>query len=178
MRSLVRIVAPVLASVAIVLAGSSSALAASRAPSHWSPPPATAPVAKAPVTWSPPPASAPSSKDASPGWSVNDAWCNGDDAYMTCFEVTGRVQLLIGAGTSGIIVNVQTEATRYEGGVLVAADTEVSHERFAVNGNDTYTVHVVTHTRVADADGSCSFQEVFRIVDFQLVTEHEAGTCA
>jgi hypothetical protein len=97
---------------------------------------------------------------------------------MTCFEVTGRVQLLIGQGTSGIVINVQTDAAHYEQGVLVAEDTEVSHERFAVNGNDTYTVHVVTHTRVSDGDVTCSYQEVFRIVDFDLVTDHEAGTCA
>jgi hypothetical protein len=178
MRSLVRIAAPVVAAVAIALGGASSALAASRAPSHWSPPPASAPVAKAPVTWSPPPASAPALKDASPGWSVNDAWCNGDDAFMTCFVVTGRVQFLIGAGTSGIVINVRTDATHYEQGVLVSADTELSHERFAETAAGVYTVHVVTHTRVIDGDGSCSFQEVFRIVDFEVVTDHDAGTCA
>ena len=179
MRSLVRIVAPVVAAAAIALAGSSSALASSRAPHTWSPPPASAPSASdTPVTWSPPPAAAPASKDASPGWLVNDAWCNGDDAFMTCFEVTGRVQFLIGQGTSGIVINVQTDADHYEQGVLVASDTEISHERFAVNPNGTYTVNVVTHTRVTDGDGSCSFQELYRIVDFELVTSHEGGTCA
>ena len=179
MRSLVRIVAPVVAAAAIALAGSSSALASSRAPHTWSPPPASAPAAShTPVTWSPPPASAPASKDASPGWNVNDAWCTGDFAFMTCFEVTGRVQMILSEGSNAIVVNVQTHATHYESGVAVAEDTELSHERFAVNGNDTYTVQVVTHTRVSDADGSCSFQEVFRIVDFELVTDHEAGACA
>ncbi len=172
MRSLVRIAAPVIAAVAIALGGASSALAASRAPSHWSPPPASAPV-HAPSTWIPGPAF-----DASPGWLVNDAWCSGDVAYMTCFEVTGRVQFLIGQGTSGIVINVQTDADHYEQGVLVASDTEISHERFAVNPNGTYTTNVVTHTRVSDGDATCSFQEVYRIVDMELVTSHEGGTCA
>jgi hypothetical protein len=179
MRSLVRIVAPVVAAAAIALAGSSSALASSRAPHTWSPPPASAPAAPhTPVTGSPPPASAPAAKDASPGWAIDDAWCIGDYAFMTCFEVTGRVQFLIGEGTSGLIVNAQEHAAHYEQGVLLAETTELSHERFAVNANGTYTVHVVTHTRVDEGDVTCSFQEVFRIVDFELVTDHDAGTCA
>jgi hypothetical protein len=178
MRSLVRIVAPVLAAVAIVLAGSSSALASSKAPRTWSPPPASAVlVAKAPRTWAPPPASAPLVRDSSPGWAVDDAWCNGDAAFMTCFEVKGRVQYALTDRTSSIVINVQQTASHYEAGVLVAEDTEVSHLRFADSGNGTFTTHSVTHLRINDGDVTCSFQETFRIVNGELQTSHDAGTC-
>ena len=143
MRSLLRIVAPVVAALAIALGGASSTLAAS----------------------------------SSPGWSVNDAWCNGTEEFMTCFEVKGRVQLTLSEGTNGIVINVREHAEHFVGGELVAVTDEVSHERFAVNGNDTYTTHVVTHTRVAEGDVTCQFQLVYRIVDFDLVTDHQAGTC-
>jgi hypothetical protein len=208
MRSLVRIVAPVIAAVAIVLAGSSSALASSKAPRTWSPPPASsvlaskaprtwapppasapmrgpvtgspppvsAPVARPPRTWAPPPATSPIG-DASPGWVLDDAWCNGDAAFTTCFEVKGRVQFLLGERGSGLLVNARESAFHYVDGVLVASDTEFMHERLADSGNGTYTVHVVTHTRVNDGDVTCSYQEIFRIVDFELVTDHEGGTC-
>ena len=176
MRSLLRIVAPVLAALAIALGGTTSALAASKAPATWSPPPASAP-SKAPATWSPPPASAPLSRDASPGWLIDEAWCSGDEASMTCFEAKGRVQLQETDKARAIVVNMQQYAAHYEQGVLVAEDTEFTHERFAVSGNDTYTVHAVTHLRVNDGDLTCSFQEVFRIVEFEVVSSHEGGTC-
>ena len=143
MRSLVRIVAPVLAVMAIALGGASSTLAASH----------------------------------SPGWSVNDAWCNGDEAFLICFEVKGRVQLQLSEGSNGIVVNVREHASFYEQGVLVAETDEMTHERFAVNGSDTYTTQVVTHTRVTEGDVTCHSQLVYRIVDFDLVTDHQGGTC-
>ena len=143
MRSLVRIVAPVLAVVAIALGGASSTLAASQ----------------------------------SPGWSVDEAWCNGDDAFLICFEVKGRVQLMLTDNTSAVVVNVREHASFYEQGALVAETDEVTHERFAVNGSGVYTTQVVTHTRVADGDVTCQSQLVYRIVDFDLVTDHQGGTC-
>lgn len=114
---------------------------------------------------------------SSPGWSVNEAWCNGDDAFMTCFDVKGRVQLMLTERTSAVVVNVREHAAHYVTGALVAETDEVTHERFAVNGSDIYTTQVVTHTRVADGDVTCQFQVVYRIVDFDLITDHEGGTC-
>ena len=195
MRSLVRIVAPVLAAVAIVLAGSSSALASSNAPRTWSPPPtsavlvskaprtwapppASAPVSKTPRTWTPAPASAPVTRDSSPGWAVDDAWCNGDAAFMTCFVIRGRVQYALTDHNSSIVINTQQTASHYEAGVLVAEDTEVSHLRFADSGNGSFTVHSVTHLRVTEGDVTCSFQETFRVVNGELQASHDAGTCA
>src|SRR6476659_3826515 len=107
MRSLVRIVAPVLAAMALVLAGSSSAL----------------PSSKTPRTWTPAPASAPVTRDSSPGWAVDDAWCNGDAAFMTCFVIRGRVQYALTDHNSSIVINTRQTASHYEAGVLVAEDT-------------------------------------------------------
>ena len=143
MRSLIRIVAPVLAVAAIALGGASSTLADS----------------------------------SSPGWSVNDAWCFGTEAYTTCFEVKGRVQLTLSEGTNGIVINVREHAEHFVDGDLVAVTDELAHERFAVNGSGTYTTQVVTHTRVAEGDVTCQYQLVYRIVDYDLVTDHQGGTC-
>ena len=162
MRPLVRIVAPVLSSVAIVLAGSSSALASS----------------KAPRTWAPPPAAAPMTGNASPGWAVDDAWCNGDAAFMTCFVIRGRVQYALTDHNSGIVINTRQTASHYEAGVLVSEDTEVSHLRFADSGNGTFTTHSVIHMRSNGGDVTCSFQETFRVVNGELQTSHDSGTCA
>jgi hypothetical protein len=143
MRSLIRIVAPLLAVAAIALGGASSTLAAS----------------------------------SSPGWSVNEAWCNGTEAFMTCFEVKGHVQLTLSEGTNGIVINVREHAEHFAHGALVAVTDEFAHERFAVNGSGTYTTQVVTHTRVAEGDVTCQYQLVYRMVDYDLVTDHQGGTC-
>ena len=191
MRSLFRIVAPVIAALAIALGGASSALASSKAPVTWSPPAASAPSkapvvwapppvsarVKAPVVWAPPPVSSPLSRDMSPGWLIDEAWCTGNEAAMTCFEAKGRVQLQETDMARAIVVNMRQYAAHYEQGVLVAEDTVFTHERFAMSGNETYTTHSVTHLRVNDGDVTCSFQEVFRIVDSEVVSFHEGGTC-
>jgi hypothetical protein len=142
-------VAPVLAVIAIALGGASSTLAA-----------------------------APSSTAASGGgWNIDEAWCNGDETFMICFEVSGHVQLMLSGSTSAIVINHKEHADFYVQGSLVAATDEFAHERFAVNPNDVYTTQVVTHTRVAEGDVTCQYQLVYRIVDFDLVTDHQAGTC-
>jgi hypothetical protein len=150
MRSLIRIVGPVLAVIAIALGGASSAVAAS----------------------------SPSSTGAAGGgWNIDDAWCNGDESFMICFEISGHVQLMLTGKSSGIVINQQEHADFYVDGSLVAETDEFTHERFAVNANDVYTTHVVTHTRVGEGDTTCQYQVVYRIVDFDVVTDHEGGTC-
>jgi hypothetical protein len=149
MRTLIRIVAPVLAVAAIALGGASSALAAS-----------------------------PSSTAASGGgWNIDEAWCNGDESYRICFEVSGHVQLMLSGSSSAIVINQMEHADFYVQGSLVAQTDEFAHERFAVSPNDVYTTHVVTHTRIAEGDVTCQSQLVYRIVDFDLVTDHQGGTC-
>jgi len=149
MRSLFRIVAPVVAAVAIALGGASSTLAAS-----------------------------PSSTAASGGgWNIDDEWCNGDQSFTICFDISGHVQLMLSGKSSGIVINQMEHADFYVEGALVASTDEFTHERFAVNANDVYTTQVVTHTRVAEGDMTCQSQLVYRIIDFDLVTDHQGGTC-
>jgi hypothetical protein len=126
-------------------------------------------------------AGASSAMAASPvGYRVafDEAWCNGDIAFTTCFEQRGEFSLVDNGRTSSVVITQRLHAVHYEQGVQVAEDTEVSSERFAERADGTYTIHEVVHTTVRDGDFKCSFGSVFRMVDFTLQIDHEEASCA
>lgn len=157
MRSLVRIAAPVLAAVAIVLGGSSSALAASRNPAVWAPPPASAP---------------------SSSWDLDAAWCFDDVVLQYCFDISGKAQFLDTATRSSVVTNQRFHTVVFQGGVQVAESTVVSHDLFSTNADGEYTQQVVEHTRSVYGDETCSIQIVWRQADFRLVVDHWSGGCS
>ena len=108
----------------------------------------------------------------------DEAWCNGDADYMTCFERRGQFSLIDNGTTSSVLITQRLDAVHYEHGVQVAEDTEVSSERFAERADGTYVTHEVVHTTVRDGEFKCSFGSVFRMVDFELRIDHEEASCA
>ncbi|HET7829811.1 MAG TPA: hypothetical protein VFL03_09625 [Candidatus Limnocylindrales bacterium] len=108
----------------------------------------------------------------------DEAWCNGDSDYMTCFEQRGQFHVVDNGNTSSVLITQRVHAVHYEQGVQVAEDTEVSSIRFAERADGTYVTHEVVNTRVRDGEFKCSFGSVFTIVDFEVSVDHEHASCA
>jgi hypothetical protein len=126
-------------------------------------------------------AGASSAMAASPvGYRVafDDAWCNGDVDFTTCFEQRGQFSVVDNGNTSSVVITQRLHAVHYEQGIQVAEDTEVSSERFAERADGTYVVHEVVHTTVRDGEFTCSFGSVFRMVDFTVQVDHDEASCA
>ena len=108
----------------------------------------------------------------------DEEWCSGNVDFTTCFEQRGQFSLVDTGTTSSVVITQRLHAVRYEQGVQVAEDTEVSSERFALRGDATYVIHDVVHTTVRGVDFKCSFGSVLRIVDFEVQVDHEEASCA
>ena len=151
MRSLVRTVAPVVAALAISLAGASSALAGS--------------TNAAGVTTLP----------------LDDAWCftsqYGGPTY--CFDVQGQAVFVDNARGSTVTIHERVSTTVIENGVVVAQVSEVSMDHSVyLDGGQSSTQEVV-NTRAEWGGQTCSFTTVLRIADFELVVDHvTGGSCA
>ncbi|MEW6224591.1 MAG: hypothetical protein AB1627_08160 [Chloroflexota bacterium] len=144
MRPLFRTVAPVIAALAISLAGASSALAGSSN--------------AAGVTTLP----------------LDDAWCftsqYGGPTY--CFDVDGQATIVANGQGSKLTVNERIRTTVIEDGVVVAEVTEVSllHSTYDEDGDG--AVQEVVHSRASWGSQTCVFGTVLRIADFEVVVDH------
>jgi hypothetical protein len=148
MRSLVRIVAPVLAVSALLLGGGSSALAASD---------------NAATTYS---------RD------LDAAWCFDDVVQQYCFDVSGQAHFVQKGDRESVVTNERFHTVVLKDGVQVGESTQVSMDRFAVSADGTYVQQTVQHVRSVTGDETCSIQIVWRQADFETVVDHWSGGCA
>lgn len=144
MRPLFRSVAPIVAAVALALAGASSALAAD---------PNAAGVTILPI---------------------DDEWCftsqYGGPTY--CFDVDGQATIVDNGQGSKLTVNQRVGTTVIENGVVVAEVAEVSllHSTYDADGDG--AVQEVVHSRASWDGQTCVFGSVLRIADFEVVVDH------
>jgi len=114
-RSLVRIVAPVLAVAALVLGGSSSALAASgNAASAYS-------------------------------WNLDAAWCFDDLVQQYCFDISGQAHFVDKGDRGSVVTNERFRTVVLKDGVKVGESTQVSMDRFVIRADGTYVQQTVQH---------------------------------
>jgi hypothetical protein len=148
MPRLVRFVAPVLAAVAIALAGGTSVLAASG-----------------------------SAADVQ-RQDLHTSWCFDDSpAFLYCFDMEGTAHYVDNTAGSAVTVNERLHTVVYMDGVKVAEVSEVSLLRSTYQADGTMATQEVSHTKSAYGDRTCRITIVWRQVDFEPVVDHWSGGC-
>jgi hypothetical protein len=152
MSRFIRIVGPVVAALAIVLGGATSALAAS--------------------------GPAPSGSGAAYSWDLDAEWCFDDVVFQYCFDVTGKAQFVERANRSSVVTHHVVHTVITKDGAYVGESTVISNDRFAIAADGTYTQRVVELTRSQYDAEVCRIAIVWRQADFETVVDHWSGSCA
>jgi hypothetical protein len=148
MRQLIRIVAPVLAALAIVLGGASSALAAS---------------GNAAVPYS---------------WDLDAEWCFDDVVLQYCFDVEGKAQFVDTRDRSSVSTTQRVHTVISRDGAVIGESTVLTHDRFVFAADGTYTQQLVELTRASYEGQVCRIAIVWRQAEFETVVDHWSGGCA
>ena len=148
MRKLIRIVAPVVAALAIALGGASAALAQS---------------GSAAVPYS---------------WDLDAQWCFDDVVLQYCFDVDGKAQFVDTRDRSTVTTTHRMHTVISSGSVVVGESTVITTERFVFGVDGTYTQQLVQLTRSSYGDEVCRIALVWRQADFGTVVDHWSGGCA
>jgi hypothetical protein len=142
MRPFVRLLAVLLATASLAVAGASPALAASGGP-------------------------AASSYDLHAEWCFDDA-----PAYRYCFHVEGKAQFVDNAAGSTVTVTERFHTTVIDDGIVVGESTDISLLRGVYRADGTVTTQEVVRTRASADGQTCRFGIVYRIADYELVVDH------
>jgi hypothetical protein len=104
--------------------------------------------------------------------------CFDDVAFVYCTDMRGRMHLTSTPGAKDLAtLDVVEDVTVFDAdGNLVSSWKSVSHAK-GFFGDDEAKTFEVSHTNVKD-ENHCTFTELLRIVDYEIVLDKVTGPCA
>ncbi len=109
-----------------------------------------------------------------------DAWCFDDaPGFQYCFDVAGKAVFLDNKAGSKVTISQRFHTVVSKDGAFVGESTVVSLDQFRFAADGSVTMQVVENTRAAYDGKVCHLTVVLRIADYRIGVDHtSAPVCA
>ncbi|HEX5012861.1 MAG TPA: hypothetical protein VFV72_01790 [Candidatus Limnocylindrales bacterium] len=109
--------------------------------------------------------------------SLDATFCYPDGATTFCYDIDGSIHYVDSSAGSAYTLQKTVRTTKFENGVEVGSAFSVQSGRGVFQADGTVVIATNLHTRSTLDGEPCTYRLVLRLVDYEVVVDHDVNTC-